>query len=415
MKWIKPSKINGTLSAPASKSFTIRAAAAAFLSDEETRITNPSLCCDALAALGIIKAAGAVIEKEAQQITIKKGRGTVQTVLNCEESGLCMRLFTPIVSLQKSAFLIKGTGSLLRRPMEVMEVPLQKLHVDCRTTVGFPPIYVQGPMRDGSITVDGNSSSQFISGLLMALPLCSGDSTLLVKNLKSKPYVSMTLSVMGHFGIAVESDQDYTRFAIRGNQRYRSCRYRVEGDWSSAAFLLAAGALGGKIAVRNLDSSSLQADRAVLGALQSAGAAVTFPEGAVAAEKRKLNAFDFNAEDCPDLFPPLAVLACFCKGRSRIFGVERLHHKESNRAEALISELTRMGASIRIDNNWMKIEGTGLKGGELDSHNDHRIAMAGTVAGLFSKRGVKVHNAQCVSKSYPDFYSDLKSIGGQIS
>ena len=414
MKWVKPSPVNGVLDAPASKSMTLRAIAAATLSKGESCIEHPSYCDDALAGLNIAKALGACLEREKQLTKITGGGPLRKTILNCNESGLCMRMFTPIAALYHEEITVTGTGSLTTRPMGIMEKPLHHLGVYCKTNDGFAPLLVRGPIKAGKVRIDGSISSQFLTGLLLALPLCKENSELLVDNLKSKPYVAMTLNLLKLFGISIIPEKDFERFIIKGNQSYKSTTYHVEGDWSGASFLLVAGAVGGKVSIRNLQASSFQADKRILEALELAGARVYSINDSVSVERNELKAFEMDATECPDLIPPLAALACCCIGRSQIYGIERLKHKESDRAQTLLAEFTKIGGEIKINGNKMEIEGRNLEGGILDSHNDHRIAMAGAIAGLNSKNGVKIEGWKCVSKSYPGFFEDLESIGGDI-
>ncbi len=415
MKQVKPSEINGVLSAPSSKSMMIRAAAASLLCEETSQIINPSHCDDCLAALHIIKTLGASAKKRNNQILIKGGMDFKNHHIDCMESGLCMRLFAPIAALSNREIWISGQKSLTKRPMDIVEEPLRTLGASCFTHNGFPPIQVKGPMSGGKVNVDGSLSSQFLSGLLMALPLCKQDSEVKVSNLKSKPYVEMTIALLKQFGIKIHSSQDLSYFFIPGNQKYIKTRYTVEGDWSGAAFLLTAGALKGTITVKNIDQDSYQADKKILEALTSLGAKVSlFPEQ-IHVQKNRLDPFEFDATECPDLFPPLVALASCCKGCSILTGVHRLRHKESNRAASLSSEFNKIGVSVSIKENRMEIKGSPFKGGTIDSHNDHRIAMAGAVAGLASQQGVKIKNWQVVSKSYPEFFKDLKLIGGKVT
>jgi 3-phosphoshikimate 1-carboxyvinyltransferase len=414
MKWIRPSKISGTLRTPASKSMMLRATAAALLSKGESQIINPSFCDDALAGLRVAGALGGYVEREGQLVTIKGGRSLQKTVLNCNESGLCMRMFTPVAALYNRKITITGTGSLMARPMEIVERPLNQLGAYCKTNNGFPPIHVKGPIKGGKIRIDGFISSQFLTGLLMALPLCQEDSELIVNDLKSKPYVTMTLFLLDQFGISIHSEKDLNRFFIEGNQFFKNTTCQIEGDWSAAAFLLVAGAISGKVKVSNLQPHSLQADKRILEVLELTGAELSIMKDTVSAEQSQLKAIEFDATDCPDLFPPLVALACSCSGRSRIAGVKRLKHKESDRAHTLLTEFSKIGAKIMITGDWMEIEGIRLKGGIIESHNDHRIAMAGAVAGLNTENGVFIDGWKCVSKSYPCFFEDLKSLGGNI-
>ncbi len=415
MRSIKPSRISGKVDAPASKSLMIRATAAALLAAGESRILGPSLCADALAGLRIARALGAEAVELDGEIAISGGGAPRRDTLDCGESGLCMRLFTPVAALQERLFLVTGEGSLMTRPMGLMEGPLRDAGVLFRTRGGLPPLSVQGPLRGGQIAIDGSQSSQFLTGLLAALPLCAEDSEIRVASLKSKPYAALTLSLLARFGVAVDSDPELRVFRIAGGQRYRATTYRVEGDWSAGAFLLAAGAVAGDITVGNLDVRSAQADRRVIEALESAGARLDVADGSIAIGHAALRGFNFDATDCPDLFPPLVALACHCRGRTRITGAERLRHKESDRAESLLQEFTALGARITVDQDRLEIEGGRPLGGVLDAHNDHRIAMAGAVAGLGSGTGVCIHGSGCVSKSYPGFFDDLKSLGGDIT
>jgi 3-phosphoshikimate 1-carboxyvinyltransferase len=338
-----------------------------------------------------------------------------------------MRMFPPIAALFPAEGRIFGKGSLLKRKVGMMEAPLRALGASCSTKNGKPPITVRGPLHSGSITIDGSESSQFLTGLLLALTICKGNSVIRVGNLKSKPYVRMTVSLQRKFGVRIKSDSRLSRFAIPGSQNYRAHSLSIEGDWSGAAFLLVAGAIAGKVHVSGLTRKSSQADKAVLSALKSAGAKVKVGKDSVIVSSAPLQAFKFNASDCPDLFPPLAVLACNCEGTSVISGAKRLAGKESDRAAALQAELGKMGAKLRVKGDLMFIKGRmsnrrgphkgaartsplPLRGGTVDSHNDHRIAMACAIAALNSQKGVRISGEKCVSKSYPQFFRDLKSL-----
>lgn len=410
MKMIEPSSLEGTLAAPPSKSMMQRAVAAAALAPGSSVLLNPSFCDDAVAALGIAEGLGADVSREPTKVRIKGGGKPKGHRLTCGESGLCLRLFTPLAALFDRPFTMTGTGSLVSRPVGALEEPLRTLGARCQTHRGFPPVTVRGPIRGGKVSVDGSMSSQVASGFLMALPRCPQDSILRVSNLKSKPYLRMTLSLLKEFGIVVRYDEGLTEFEIPGNQSYRPRTYRVEGDWSGGAFPLVAGAIAGRVTVRNLAVKSLQADRAILEALERAGAKIHTEKDAVTVERSCLRAFEFDATDCPDLFPPLVALACYCKGRSVIRGTERLRHKESDRALALVREFRKMGARIRVQGGTMEVTGGRLKGGEVCSHNDHRIAMACAVAGLDSEKGVGIRDWACVGKSYPQFFDDLEAL-----
>lgn len=295
----------------------------------------------------------------------------------------------------------------------MIEGPLRDLGARCETRNGFAPVLVQGPLRGGRTVVDGALSSQFLTGLLLALPRAPGDSELVVSDLKSRAYGEITLDFLRRAGVEVEGEAPGI-VRIKGGQTYKAGTYAVEGDWSGAAFLLAAGALAGEVEVLGLDPASLQADRAVLQALERCGAEVSVTGPAVVARKRDLRAFEMDLAGSPDLFPPLAALACFCRGTTRLTGAGRLRHKESDRAAVLQGELGRLGAEILLDGNTMLIRGGCLEGGVVDPHGDHRMAMALAVAALRAEKEVVIEDAQCVDKSYPRFFEDLAAVGGKI-
>jgi 3-phosphoshikimate 1-carboxyvinyltransferase len=264
------------------------------------------------------------------------------------------------------------------------------------------------------VRVDGSLSSQFLSGLLFALPLCTGSSEIRVRHLRSTPYVALTLSLLTRFGICWNADERFESFSIQGGATYRPTSYRVEGDWSGAAFLLVAGAITGKVRVRNLQVDSLQADVGILEAIQTAGARVATDADSVTVEHNDLRGFSFDATDCPDLFPPLVALACHCRGTSLLYGADRLRSKESNRAEALLDVFSRVGARITLAGDRIEVEGTRLRGGVVDAHKDHRIAMAGALAGLTAEEGVAISGWKAVSKSFPAFFQVMQSIGASV-
>lgn len=407
MKSVLPGKIEGRTRAPASKSMMIRAVAAAALARGKSIMRNPSDCDDAKAAIGCAKALGAKVREENGELGIVGGAKPAASVLNCHESGLCMRMFTPIAALFEREIELVAQGSLRKRDVGMVQAPLERLGAICSTRGGLPPVKVKGPIRGGRLEIDGSQSSQFLTGLLMALPLCKGDSELSVPGLKSKPYVKMTLEILEESGIEVRADSQLGKFSIPGGQEYRPVECEIEGDWSGAAFLLVAGAIAGRVEVGGLRQDSPQADRAVVEALEKAGAKVAARKGTVEVEKAHLEGFAFDAADCPDLFPPLAVLACCCEGESRIAGAGRLKGKESDRAAALASELGRMGAKITVSGDEMLIAGGKLRGGEVDSHGDHRIAMACAIAALVSEKGARIEGEGCVSKSFPGFFAEL--------
>ena len=308
---------------------------------------------------------------------------------------------------------LHGEGSLQRRPISMLEQPLTQLGVAITTNQGFVPITVQGPLLGKYAEVDGSISSQMLTGMLIALPLAANDTTIAVSYLTSKPYIDMTIDIVKDFGVSISHD-NYKTFTIKGKQNYKAREYNVEGDWSGASFLLVAAALGGEVTVTNIRSNSLQADLQILKAIKSAGAIVECYETNILVKKQKLQAFEFDATECPDLFPPLVALACHCEGKSTFKGVSRLKHKESDRALVLQTEFAKIGTKIKLDGDIMYVYGKTVTGGTIHANNDHRIAMAAAVAALLAPQGIIIENAECIAKSYPGFYDDFAKIGGII-
>ena len=407
---IHKGRIAGSITAPASKSYAQRAVAAALLAGGETTLTHLDLCNDTRAALDVARRLGASVSHEGTTYTIRGGLNPVSTKLNIGESGLATRLFTPIASLCHMPITINGEGSILRRPIEMMEEPLQALGVEVISNGGYLPISVKGPMRGGEIHVDGSLSSQFITGLLMALPLSPNDTVLHVENLKSRPYVDMTIDLAARFGVAIEHN-NYEQFYIAGGQHYTPCTYNIEGDWSGASCLLVAGATAGSITIRNLNHISLQADLAIIEALARAGAEIITTNSSVTVHGGPLHAFESDATDCPDLFPALAALAASCEGTSVLTGTQRLTYKESNRAETIAEVFGRLGIGVDLsEENTMRITGGPVSSAVVDSHNDHSIAMAAAVAALSSDDSVVIEGADAADKSYPNFWNDLDTL-----
>ena len=355
---------------------------------------------------------GAKAERTDEHTIVVEGGVKPQgNLLSVGESGLSARLFTPIAALCSEPIVISGEGTLLYRPMDMMIQPLRALGVDVRDGGGRLPIEVCGPMKGGQIDVDGSVSSQFITGLLLSLPLAEQDTVINVNAAVSKPYLDMTIDTAERFGVAIEHN-DYEQFYIAGGQSYEATEYDVEGDWSAAAMLLVAGAVAGEVAVKNISTLSKQADVAICDALVRAGAELTSESDMVSAAHRELHGFEFDATNCPDLFPALATLAAAAEGESRIKGTHRLEHKESNRAEAIRTEFGKLGIEVDLsEEDIMIIRGGAIRGGvEVDSHGDHRMAMTLAVAGLLSDGGVTIHGAESVAKSYPDFFETLQML-----
>ena len=275
------------------------------------------------------------------------------------------------------------------------------------------PVEVSSILKGGIAEIDGSLSSQFLTGLLMALPLAENDSIVHVKNLKSREYIDITIDVLEKFGITVKNEE-YNEFRIKGGQRFKPAQIDIEGDWSGAAFLLCAGAISGSIGITGLNPESCQPDRAIVTALRKSGADVDIEKNIIQVHSKNLYGFEFDATECPDLFPPLAALAFYCKGESLIWGAERLKHKESDRGLAIISEFKKMGGSVKIENDCMVIRSSALTGAKIDPHGDHRMAMACAVAATGCSGRVEIDDAGCVNKSYNEFYDHMIKLGVEI-
>jgi 3-phosphoshikimate 1-carboxyvinyltransferase len=418
---VHPSSLGGSIQAPASKSSMQRACAAALLCKGESVIKNPGRSNDDQAAIGMIQALGAQISI-LEDGSLKIGSHGVdpnQELVNCGESGLGIRMFAPIAALSGKRITITGEGSLLNRPMNFFDEVMPALGVEVVSTEGRLPIELKGPLQPNNIEIDGSLSSQFLTGLLMAYSAKEAkDVTIRVNNLKSRPYIDLTLKVMSDFGLKVPENKKYQEFHFSSGlpaAPLSKIEYRVEGDWSGASFLLVCGAIAGKIIVRGLDIHSTQADRAVMQALSEAGAVMDIQKETIEVRPGNLKAFNFDATDCPDLFPPLVALASYCKGVSTIKGVKRLAHKESNRALTLQEEFRKMRVEIAWEEDIMHINGgNGVKGARVHSRHDHRIAMACAVAALKAEGDTVIQEAQAINKSYPDFYEHLQKLGANI-
>jgi 3-phosphoshikimate 1-carboxyvinyltransferase len=430
---VYPNTLKGEQVAPASKSSMQRACAAALLHAGTTRIFNPGHSNDDLAAIDVIQKLGATVTME--QPSNEKINGTSLIVhsngvqptgssMNCGESGLGIRMFTPIAALSDQSITIEGKGSLLKRPMHFFDAIFPKIGIKIQSQSGYLPIQIKGPLKPANIEVDGSLSSQFLTGLLMAYAATDHTNAVIeVQDLKSKPYIDLTLSVLNAFGWKVQH-QDYKRFEFLAHPPLAAhIDYTVEGDWSGAAFLLVAGAIAGPITVKGLQLDSTQADKAVLQALKATGASIEIKEHTIQIGPAKdstglvgpLKAFEFDATDCPDLFPPLVALASVCDGITILHGVSRLAHKESDRGLTLQTEFAKLGIRIELDQDRMLVYGgTGIKGAEVFSQHDHRIAMACGVVALCADGPISITDAEAVNKSYTDFFKHLQHLGAKV-
>jgi 3-phosphoshikimate 1-carboxyvinyltransferase len=421
---VQPSTLFGEVQAPASKSSMQRACAAALVRTGTTILHNAGTSNDDLAALDVIQKLGAkVFHLENGSLRIESnGVNPVSDELNCGESGLGVRMFTPIAALSDKPIRITGTGSLLSRPMNFFDEIFPSLGIKIETNNGKLPFNIQGALKPADIQIDGSLSSQFLTGLLMAYSAANASGvTIHVNNLKSRPYIDLTLQVMKEFGLKVPENKNYEAFYFSNEnvQSPKEVEYRVEGDWSGAAFLLVAGAIGGVIDVHGIQNNSPQADKKIMEAILDIGANLTVSDNSVNVSPGGLEPFFFDATDCPDLFPPLVALAAHCQGITRIRGLKRLKHKESDRGITLQQEFEKLGVQIELNGDEMVVHGQeeflSVKDPVLHSHHDHRIAMACAIAALNAESNVEIVDAEAINKSYPDFFKHIQSLGAKVS
>jgi 3-phosphoshikimate 1-carboxyvinyltransferase len=420
----KTAKLSGEVCAPPSKSYTQRMLIAASLSAGTSRVSGPLVSDDTAATLRAVKALGAKVAAAKGCWTVK-GTSSLkgaEAPIDCGESGATLRFIIPVAALANSPSVLLFGRSLEKRPVEPLLQSLRQLGVE--TSVGEvggkSSVTVQGGgIRGGKTRIRGDVSSQFISGLMFACPKAQQDTEIEVTTpLESKGYVEMTREVLAQHGVEVSISEDFRQIRVPAGQTYKPSDHVVPGDFSSAAFLLAAAAIThSKVAVNNLDYSLVQGDKAIVGILKQMGVKGKVCEKSIEIEGTgaTLKAVDVDTKDTPDLVPVCAALACYAYGASTISGAQRLKLKESDRLQSLYLELGKMGADIVVDKDSLTMKGPAkLHGAEIDPHNDHRIAMACTVAALGAEDETVIHDAECVKKSYPTFFIELRSLGVDV-
>ncbi|MBS1776667.1 MAG: 3-phosphoshikimate 1-carboxyvinyltransferase [Bacteroidetes bacterium] len=413
---INPSFVFGKIIAPSSKSMMQRVCAAALLHQGSTTIFNPGTSADDQVALTIIEHCGAQVLKTNTHKTVIQSTGKLNAVsqIDCGESGLSARLFTPILSMSNQPVLINGQGNLLSRPMPDIEPVLNALKVTFNSHLNCLPFTIQGPLQPKDLRMDGRNGSQFLTGLLYALSYAPKETiTITVEALQSKPYIDLTLDILAHFGKHIRHE-NYERFTISTSSisTQKEIEITIEGDWSSAAYWLVAGAIHGNVVVENLNPASCQADRKIIEILQKAGANCFSKNNTVLVTESNLSAFEVDLSDSPDLFPIVSVLAACSKGMSLLHGVHRLWYKESNREQSIKALLSAFGVVHKVENNSLIIEGQDtLKSFPVNGFNDHRIVMAATIGSLRAEGLVTISDSLSVRKSYPSFFEDAASLG----
>lgn len=415
---IDPGGLTGEVKVPPSKSICHRAVICAGLSQGRSRLYDVAFSQDIDATCEAMKSFGVGIEKKNGLLEIE-GTGQLRTAdrdIDCRESGSTLRFLIPLAAAAGGTTTFHGKGKLVERPLNPYYEIFDSQGIDYKARDGKLPLTVSSRLKPGEYRLEGGISSQFISGLLFALPLMDGASKIsITTELESKPYVDLTIDVLGRFSVEVEN-HGYNELIIKGNQRYRPTDYTVEGDYSQAAFWLAAGTLGADISCRGLKLDSLQGDKAILHIIESMGGKIVRGKDMVKAMPSKISGTTIDASQCPDLVPVISVLAALSKGITSITNAGRLRIKESDRLAALASELSKLGADIEEKNDGLLIRGKEfLEGGLVDSWNDHRIAMALAVASLRCKDPVMIKDADCVRKSYPNFWEHFKALGGNIN
>jgi len=410
------SNLKGEIDAPSSKSYTHRAIIAASLARGKSKITNITYSDDIYATINAVKAMGAKVETHDNYCYVEgvKKVKKIADIVHCNESGSTLRFMIPIFSLSNKKFSITGTPSLMRRPLTIYEDIFSEENM--QFTLQKNIIEIKGSLQPKTYKIDGTISSQFLTGLMYALPLLEGDSTIkIVNHLESKSYLNITIDLLEEFGIIIKEIDD--GYFIKGNQSYHAKDYAVEGDYSQAAFFLVGGQMNGAIIINNLEHDSPQGDKVIIDIIKDMKGRVIYSEDGLISEKTKTIGTIIDISDCPDLGPILSLLASVSKGVTKIVNIERLRLKESDRVQSTVQTLKKLGVDIEVSGNEIIIQGsTKLLGGvTLDSHNDHRIAMMVAIASLVSTNPITLTNPYAINKSYPNFYKDYQKLGGQIT
>ncbi|MFX1298198.1 MAG: 3-phosphoshikimate 1-carboxyvinyltransferase [Promethearchaeota archaeon] len=416
--------LEGQIQAPPSKSYTHRAVIMAALADGTSIITEPLIGADTSASINAMRALGTEIVEEGTKLVIK-GNTQLQLpedIINVENSGTTIRFITALAAHVHGKVKLTGDDSIQKRPMGPLLDALNQLGIECwsESKDGTPPIIIKGGnVKGGSISIPGDISSQFISGLLISSPLAHSDVSIqLTTPLKSTPYLAITSEMLQKFGINHTFDKDQRVYKIPGQQTYRPIEFTIPGDFSSAAFFLTAGViLDGSVTISNLDMKNPQGDKRIVQILKEIGANISIDskEKTVTVSKNSLKPFEIDCADTPDLVPILAVLASFIPGKSKIFNVAHLRIKESDRLHTITTELQKMKVAIEELPDALLINGSSdHKGAILETYNDHRIAMALIIAALPLKEKTLIKNIECIEVSYPSFLEDLKKVGGKF-
>ena len=421
---ITPSAVTGTVTVPPSKSYTHRAIIVASLADGESRIARPLLSDDTILTIDAVRQLGAAIEPDGDMLKVIGTGGRINVapdagVISAGNSGSTIRMATAMAALSHTKVVLDGDARLRQRPVGDLLSALERLgaHARALNGNGCPPIEVQGGrLTGGEVTISGQASSQHITALLMIAPYVNkGVSIKVVNGLRSRPYVAITIDVMRAFGVDATNDK-YRQFSVKDGQRYRGRDYRIEGDYSSAAYFLAAGAIGGQpVTVNNLNTGSVQGDKIFLNILERMGCSVEYREEQVVISRRhELTGISLDMGDCPDIVQTVAVVAAYAQGKTEIINIGHLRFKETDRLGDTALELGKMSIRTDITDDTVVVYGGKPKGAELEAHKDHRMAMSLAIAALFADGDSIINGAETVAKSYPGFFRDLASLGAKI-
>lgn len=407
---------NGTVNVPPSKSDVHRAIICAAMANGVSRISPVALSNDIKATIGCIKALGAdaVLENNVLTVDGTNMYKNKTALLDCGESGSTLRFFIPIAAVGNINATFVGKGKLPQRPIGIFTEALPKAGTVCKTEGGLP-LEIKGQLKSGIFEIPGNVSSQFITGLLLALPILEGDSEIVLTSpLESVGYIAMTIRTMKQFGVNIQATEK--GWHIKGGQSYKTCDYTTDGDWSQAAFFMVLGAVSGKVTVKGVAKDSTQGDKKCAEILARFGAKVTQLDNEVTVEKGELKAITVDASQIPDLVPVLSVCAAFAEGTTKIINAERLRIKECDRLKATAELLNNLGGKVKELSGGLEITGvSSLKGGNVNGYNDHRIVMSAAVCAARSDEDITATFAMSINKSYPDFYIDYNSIGGKAN
>lgn len=417
---VHPGELNGTVSAPPSKSHTHRAFILGLLADGSTTIKGPLICGHTLSTLKAINAFGAKIEQNNDYYTIHTEKLRIpKSIIDVGNSGTALRLLCGVASLLNGKTKITGDKSVIQRPIEPLLNALNQLGANCKSVEdnGMAPVIIRGVINKECAKLPGDISSQFLSSLLISCPLKTTDTTIeLTTKLVSHWYVALTIDMMHKFNVEVKTLGNGQKFFTKRIQKYEGIDYEIPGDYASASFILVGAAItDGRVRIQNLDPRSPQGDRAILEILQRAGADVKVDGNFVQVSGGELNGVEVDCANIPDLFPILAVLGAYAKGRTRLFRAGHVKYKESNRIETTANMLRAMGADIKVSDDEMLIKGgKPLETAIVNPMGDHRMLMASVIAGLGVKKPIKILGAQCHRNSYPNFINDIKKLGGKV-